>query len=77
MTRMSGRVKNLKYTANSCLVINRDNRAVTNTITTIIMLNAIIRYLNFNRNTPIIGYNLNHKRINTLRQRCVVLWGRK
>jgi len=50
----SGSIINCVFTANSCWESNNGTRAVTKIIIMIIMLNAIIRYLNFNLNSPII-----------------------
>jgi len=61
MKIISGKVIYLKLTANSepecaeCIPAddkNNGSRAVTKMIITIIMLNVIIRYLNFNEYTP-------------------------
>ena len=51
----SGNVTYRKLTANSgptCEAVINGNRMVTKITITIIILNAIIRYLNFNVNTP-------------------------
>ena len=52
-------------------VTNNGTITAINKIKTIIMLKAIIRYLNFNGKTPIIihHYNMNHKIKLKLRQR--------
>jgi hypothetical protein len=73
----SGRVINLKFAANSGPDSIMGRRAVTNIMTVIIMLNAIIRYLNFNANSPIITHRLNHKRKIPLRQRYDAPGGRR
>jgi len=57
MKTRSGNVMNRKLTADkSASGMDRINgsRAVTNMIKTIIILKAIIRYLNFNVNSPIM-----------------------
>ena len=75
MKRMSGRVKNLKYAANSDPERITGSKTTIETIKTIIILNTIMRDLNFKRNTPIITGNWNHKIIHSLRQRCFLIWG--
>ena len=67
----SGRIIYRKFAADSGPTINGGNRAVVNRIKTIIMLKAIIRYLNFKGNAPITihRYGLNHKIKPGLRQR--------
>ena len=64
----SGKVMYLKFTAYSGLDIINGSRAVTKMSIEIIMVNAIIRYLNFNENTP---YNEYIRKI-VLRQQCWV-----
>jgi hypothetical protein len=54
--KRSGHVIYLMLAENSGPANNNGNNAVINIIIIIIMLNAMIRYLNFNRNTPIINY---------------------
>ena len=59
MKSSSGNVIYRKFTASAILAPDpgsiNGNRAVTNIVITIIILNAIIRYLNFNGNTPIMA----------------------
>jgi len=55
ITERSGRVVYRKLAANSGPANNNGKRAVINIIKTIIMLDTIIRYLNFNENAPIIS----------------------
>jgi len=55
MNSNSGIVMNLKFTTYSALESVNGNRAVTKMTITIIMLNAITRYLNFNGNAPIMN----------------------
>jgi len=52
--------------------VNNGNKAIINRVKTIIMLRAIIKYLNFKGNTPIMihHYRTNDKRKLILRQRC-------
>jgi len=55
MNMSSGKVINRKFTINSGPEDGaniRGNRAVTNIMITIIIQNAIMRYLNFKTNTP-------------------------
>ena len=60
-----------KFTAYAVFGTNVGRKAVINRKRTISMLKAIIRYLNFNGNTPIINhrYEMNHKIKLPLRQR--------
>jgi len=64
----SGKVMYRKFTAYSDLVRINGNRAVTKMTIEIIIVNAIIRYLNFNENAP---YNEYIRKI-VLRQQCWV-----
>ena len=52
MSNNSGKVMYLKFTAYSGLDIINGTRAVTKMTIEIIMVNAIIKYLNFNENAP-------------------------
>jgi len=76
----SGKNKYRKFTARDTLEVsalaasNTGNKTVTKIIITIIMLKAIIRYLNFNWNTPAIAYCWNNKIKRMLRQRCVAAY---
>ncbi|MDR0302551.1 MAG: hypothetical protein LBI04_09615 [Treponema sp.] len=72
-----GEVTYRKSTACTGLGSSCGNRAVINRKKTISMLKAIIRYLNFKGNTPIIiyRYEMNHKRKLMLRQRWNLLRG--
>ena len=65
----SGKVIYRKFTAKSGPASIRGNKAVNRIITKIMMLKAIIRYLNFTANTPIITYCSNSKIKIVLRQR--------
>lgn len=69
MKSKSGKVMYRKFTANSGPESNSGNRAVIKMIIMIIILKAIIRYLNFNGNTPIITQWWNDKIKIILRQR--------
>lgn len=71
MESNKGRVIYRKLAADSGPAINIGSRANVNRIKTKIMLKAIIRYLNFKGNTPIIihRYILNHRIKPGLRQR--------
>jgi len=66
-----------KFTTCAISGTNNGNRAVINRKKTISMLRAIIRYLNFKGNTPIIihRYEMNNKRKLLLRQQWNLLWG--
>ena len=68
MKSISGIVKNLKFGAEAGPANKNGIRTVTKIIITIIILNAIIRYLNFNGITPINTDTRNHKTKNLLRQ---------
>ncbi|MDR2943016.1 MAG: hypothetical protein LBV17_10535 [Treponema sp.] len=72
MKNNRGEVTYRKFTACAWSGINSGSRAVINRKNTISMLKAIIRYLNFKGNTPIIihHYEKNHKINLPLRQRC-------
>ena len=65
----SGNEIYLKFTADSGPAIYSGSRAVIKMMRMIIMLNTIIRYLNFNVYSPIIIHYLNDKRKCILRQR--------
>ena len=71
MNKSSGKVMYLKVTAFPCPEIIKGNNDVINTITMIITLNMIIRYLNFNENSPNNRYN---KRKMMLRQQCRICY---
>jgi len=66
MIKRSGKVTYRKVTALPCPAITGNNDA-TKTITTIIMLNMIIKCLNFNENSP---NNIYNRRKIMLRQQC-------
>ncbi len=68
MISNNGKVMYLKFTAYSDLAVINGKRAVTKMTIEIIMVNAIIRYLNFNENAPTNEYI----RKIVLRQQC---WG--
>ena len=53
----SGKVMYWKFTAKSCPERINGSRAMTNITIKIIILKAIIRYLNFNGYAPIIAIN--------------------
>jgi len=55
MNSNSGKVMYRKFTTYSDLFNSNGRRAVTKMTMEIIMVNAIIRYLNFNENTPIMN----------------------
>jgi hypothetical protein len=55
MNSNSGKVMYLKFTVYSYSENNNGNKAIIKRIMTNIALNAIIRYLNFNGNTPIMN----------------------
>ena len=59
----NGRLIFKKSAADSGFAIRSGSRTASNKIKTIIMLKAVIRYLNFNGNTPIIihRYGINDK----------------
>jgi len=69
MNNISGNVTVLKFTAFPCPESISGNNAVINTKITINTLNAIIRCLNFNENSPT---NLYNRRKSVLRQQCRV-----
>jgi hypothetical protein len=55
MNNISGKVMYLKFTAYSYSENNNCTKAIVIRIMAIITLNAIIRYLNFNGNAPIMN----------------------
>lgn len=68
MNISNGKVRNLKLTVKSGPVSIIGSRAVTNMMIKIIILNTMIRCLNFNGGAPIITYCWNHKINIMLRQ---------
>jgi hypothetical protein len=77
MSINKGEVTYRKFTAYAGSGINSGSRAVINRKKTISILKAIIKYLNFKGNTPIIihHYEMNHKRKLPLRQQWNLLRG--
>jgi hypothetical protein len=70
MKKNKGRVAYRKLEADRDSVKTNEKKAAINKIKTIIILKAIIRYLNFKGNSPIFihHYGVNHKRKRLLRQ---------
>ena len=70
MKMKRGRVKKRRFTVDSDSVKMDGSRAIINRIKMIIMLKAIIRYLNFKGYAPVNSYCWNHRRKLALRQQC-------